>query len=212
MADTKAEWRERLLRARRSIDTGARRQAGADVVARLTALTEFIRARSVLLYIPLGAEIDVQAVALVAWRTGKDVYRPTSPDPPPTWTRLDPHRPAPSAASLAALDDAPAAGPAVDRLPGPILLIVPGLGFDEIGGRLGRGRGYYDRAIAALRDTGEVAVVGAAYDAQVVGTLPHDPWDQRIDLLVTERRVLAPKPSRGCDPSHSAREEVRDDR
>ncbi len=208
MADTKAEWRERLLRKRSSIDIGARRQAGADVVARLAALAEFIHARSVLLYIALGAEIDVQAVALAAWRAGKDVHRPTSPDQPPTWTRLDPNRPAPPAASLAALDDALAA----DRLPRPIFLIVPGLGFDELGGRLGRGRGYYDRAIAALRDTGEVAVVGAAYDAQVVGTLPHDPWDQRIDLLVTERRVLAPRPSRGCDPSHGAREEVRDDR
>ena len=210
MADTKAEWRERLLRARRSIDSDTRRQAGVDVVARLAGLTEFAAARSVLLYVALGAEVDVGDIAPAAWRAGKDVYRPSTLEPPPTWSRLEPtHTPHPVSGSGIEADVARGAVLSADTLPRPALVLAPGLGFDECGGRLGRGRGYYDRAIAALRTAGEVIVVGVAYDAQVTTTLPLDPWDQPVDLVVTERRVLVPRPCR--DASRRDGQEVRDD-
>ncbi|MBI3768992.1 MAG: 5-formyltetrahydrofolate cyclo-ligase [Deltaproteobacteria bacterium] len=214
MADTKAEWRERLQRARRSIDMGTRREAGADVVARLARLREFIGARSVLLYASLGAELDVHALARAAWHARKDVYRPASAEPPPTWVRDDssPSEPSIEEPLAAGARDVPEGAASSERFALPILLIAPGVGFDAFGRRLGRGRGYYDRAIAALRDAGDVVIVGVAYDAQVVDALPQDPWDQRVDLVVTERRVLVPKPSPHCDPSRPAREEVRDDR
>ncbi len=214
MADTKAEWRERLLRARRSIDVGTRREAGADVVARLAKLREFLGARSVLLYAALGAELDVHTLARIARQARKDVYHPASAEPPPTWARLDsspsePSREEPLAAGARDVFESAASS---ERLAPPIFLIAPGVGFDAFGRRLGRGRGYYDRAIAALRDAGDVVVVGVAYDAQLVDALPQDPWDQRVDLVVTERRVLVPKPSPQRDPSRRAGEEVRDDR
>jgi 5-formyltetrahydrofolate cyclo-ligase len=71
-----------------------------------------------------------------------------------------------------------------------VLVVVPGIGFDATGRRLGRGLGYYDRALAALRRDQPVTVVGIAYELQIVAELPHEPWDEPVDVIVTERRVL----------------------
>ena len=52
-------------------------------------------------------------------------------------------------------------------------MLVPGLGFDQKGGRLGKGKGYYDRALQNFR--GET--VGISFSSLIVDQLPHDPWD-----------------------------------
>lgn len=72
----------------------------------------------------------------------------------------------------------------------PTLLIVPMAAFDATGARIGYGKGYYDRAIARLRALhGQVATIGVAFAAQEVETIPFEPWDQRLDYVVTERGV-----------------------
>ncbi|MDP7604001.1 MAG: 5-formyltetrahydrofolate cyclo-ligase, partial [Alphaproteobacteria bacterium] len=48
------------------------------------------------------------------------------------------------------------------------------------------GGGYYDRTIAALRQSGELLAVGIAYDAQQVERVPEEEFDQRLDWVVTE--------------------------
>ena len=68
----------------------------------------------------------------------------------------------------------------------PRILLVPLLAFDERGFRLGYGGGYYDRTIAALRQTGELLAVGIAYDAQQIERVPEEEFDQRLDWVVTE--------------------------
>jgi 5-formyltetrahydrofolate cyclo-ligase len=68
----------------------------------------------------------------------------------------------------------------------PTLLLVPLLAFDRRGFRLGYGGGYYDRTLAALRAAGSVRAVGLAYGAQAMERLPTDPWDQPLDMILTE--------------------------
>jgi 5-formyltetrahydrofolate cyclo-ligase len=70
------------------------------------------------------------------------------------------------------------------------LVLVPGLLFDVEGGRLGRGGGYYDRFLSRIRQLPRVSVVGLCYDEQLVESLPRDPWDERVDAVVTQRRGL----------------------
>ena len=72
----------------------------------------------------------------------------------------------------------------------PVLALVPGVGFGPDGIRLGRGAGFYDRALADLRACGTVYAVGLAFECQVVPSLPSDAWDQRVDSVLTERRVI----------------------
>ena len=66
------------------------------------------------------------------------------------------------------------------------LIVVPGVVFSENGSRVGMGGGYYDRFLsqqAGLR-------VGLAFELQVVDTLPTDPNDQPLDMLITELQAI----------------------
>jgi 5-formyltetrahydrofolate cyclo-ligase len=63
----------------------------------------------------------------------------------------------------------------------PALIILPGIAFDRAGGRLGHGKGFYDRFLAkapGLR-------VGFCAEFQVAPEIPVEPWDQRVDALCT---------------------------
>lgn len=73
----------------------------------------------------------------------------------------------------------------------PEIIVVPLLGFDRRGGRLGYGGGYYDRTLAAVRAVRDVLAVGYAYGAQEVDAAPMGPLDQRLDWIVTERGAIA---------------------
>jgi 5-formyltetrahydrofolate cyclo-ligase len=68
-----------------------------------------------------------------------------------------------------------------------VLFVVPGLAFDSAGTRLGRGGGHYDRALATYPRGLRVAL---AAEAQLSPDLPSDTWDQPVDAVVTERRLL----------------------
>jgi 5-formyltetrahydrofolate cyclo-ligase len=67
-------------------------------------------------------------------------------------------------------------------------VLVPGLGFDPQGRRIGRGAGFYDRFLA---DPGlRAAKVGIAFDLQVVDSIPVEPHDASVDAIATERRWI----------------------
>ena len=68
----------------------------------------------------------------------------------------------------------------------PQVLLVPLLAFDPAGYRLGYGGGFYDRTLAALRAKGSIRAIGVAYAGQEVENLPHDDFDERLDMILTE--------------------------
>lgn len=72
----------------------------------------------------------------------------------------------------------------------PTLLIVPLLAFDAAGYRLGFGGGFYDRTLAALKDTQSIFTVGLAFAKQQAGVIPHETHDVPLDCIITEERVL----------------------
>jgi 5-formyltetrahydrofolate cyclo-ligase len=69
------------------------------------------------------------------------------------------------------------------------LLVVPGVAFDRAGGRLGRGAGYYDRALAARVGSGPHRF-GFAESSQIVEEVPMEEFDQRMDAVVTAREII----------------------
>jgi len=77
----------------------------------------------------------------------------------------------------------------------PELVIVPLVAFDRAGGRLGYGGGFYDRTLAALRARRPTLAIGYAYAAQEATSLPLEPTDQPLDLIVTETGVSPPTPA-----------------
>lgn len=69
----------------------------------------------------------------------------------------------------------------------PDIVLVPLLGFDRAGNRLGYGGGYYDRTLARLPSA---QAIGYAPASQEVAALPAGPHDQKLPCIVTEREIL----------------------
>jgi 5-formyltetrahydrofolate cyclo-ligase len=66
------------------------------------------------------------------------------------------------------------------------LLIVPGVGFDRTGHRLGYGGGFYDHYLEHYPGW----TIGLGFDCQLVDALPRQPHDHPIRMLITEKGVL----------------------
>lgn len=66
------------------------------------------------------------------------------------------------------------------------LVIVPGVGFDVNKNRIGYGAGYYDRFLTKINST-KVAV---AFELQVCEEIPVDEYDQTMDMIITEKRII----------------------
>jgi 5-formyltetrahydrofolate cyclo-ligase len=70
-------------------------------------------------------------------------------------------------------------------------MIVPLAAFDRTGHRIGYGAGYYDMTITLVRSIKPVTAVGIAFAAQEIDHVPATPRDARLDLVLTEREVIA---------------------
>lgn len=72
----------------------------------------------------------------------------------------------------------------------PSVLIVPLAGFDRRGNRLGYGGGYYDRTLQLLRKTRAVTAIGLAFAVQELSAIPSEPFDQPLDVVVTDHEII----------------------
>ncbi|MGC8697609.1 MAG: 5-formyltetrahydrofolate cyclo-ligase [Halothiobacillus sp.] len=68
-------------------------------------------------------------------------------------------------------------------------ILIPLVGFDRAGNRLGMGAGFYDRSLAHLRRP-KPLLIGIAFSTQEVKHLPADPWDIALDYIVTNREII----------------------
>jgi 5-formyltetrahydrofolate cyclo-ligase len=67
------------------------------------------------------------------------------------------------------------------------MVLVPGVAFDQRGGRLGFGGGFYDRLLP-LAD--RATTVGVTYEELVLDSVPTEPWDYRLEWLVTPAGLI----------------------
>ncbi|MGM9937179.1 MAG: 5-formyltetrahydrofolate cyclo-ligase [Candidatus Ornithomonoglobus sp.] len=65
------------------------------------------------------------------------------------------------------------------------LALIPGIAFDTKGARIGFGKGYYDRFLAAFKGI----KVGICYDFQLLDYVPSSPHDIKMDIIITEKRI-----------------------
>lgn len=185
------ETRKKALRAAlrdqlQLIDAATLRERSAEACRRFIEMTIFDRSDVVMLYLPLGYEIDPSAIALRAWQLGKTVAVPLV-----NWEQK--HM---IPVELKSLSEemhetrygvkAPASStPIPPRLVD--IIAVPGLAFDTQGHRLGRGGGFYDRFLS--QDEFRGAAVGLGLDQQVVAEVPTTDLDFTLDTIVTDQRM-----------------------
>ena len=133
-------------------------------------------------YRPRGGEIDPWPLMLRFAAAGARLALPAAPDresPLAFRAFAEGDRLTPDAFGV----DSPTQDAALVE---PDLLIIPLLGFDRSGGRIGQGGGHYDRTLAVLRARQPVFALGLAYAGQQVARAPVEAHDQRLDAILTE--------------------------
>ncbi len=68
------------------------------------------------------------------------------------------------------------------------VFVIPGIAFDFDGYRLGFGKGFYDKLIS--RKKAYQCFIGVCYEFQLLERLPRDIWDEKVDIVVTERSLV----------------------
>lgn len=161
----------------------------ADIEGRLFTFANFLESKVVLLYMPKNGEVPTaqiikkcyplhKVVVLPAFKAEKkgvdllkvdhfDVKMKSGPRGVP-----EPDRSLCKAVPIDYID----------------IAVIPGIVFDEKGGRIGTGQGYYDRLIPKLPIT--TRKVALALEAQLIPQVPMEPHDRFVDIIITEKRII----------------------
>ena len=183
----------RLLRQkRRDLSPFQQRLAAQRLHRQLAQHPLFRRARHIALYLPNDGEIDPRRLLHAAQKMGKATYLPVLNPWPRTRMVFQRFRPGePLKANRFGIAE-PLFCPAQQR---PVwtldLLLMPLVGFDEHGGRLGMGGGFYDRSLAyrsRRKKNHKPILLGLAHECQKVDRLPLASWDVDLQATVSDRR------------------------
>ncbi len=172
----KREWRARLLAARAALPPERLVTAAAAVAG--PVLERLAGAGRVAAYVPVGREPGSTALLDGLRDAGTEVLLPVVGSDGLGWGRYA------GVDGLVAgrLGTREPTGPRRELEPVDAVL-VPALAVDHRGVRLGRGGGYYDRALAAVRPG--TVLVALLHDGELVPRLPADPWDRSVTAVVS---------------------------
>jgi 5-formyltetrahydrofolate cyclo-ligase len=184
-AESKSELRREMLERRMRLDADYARGASERIVGRLTGLSEFRQAGTLLCYMSMRHEVSTAGIVDVAWQTGKRLAVPARDadgEYRPVWLEEK---------SELAVKAFGIREPVAQEWTGDIrfdLAILPGVAFSPSGGRLGHGRGFIDRLLKGLGSKAGCRV-GICFQCQLAGEVPTGEGDVSMDIVVTEEAV-----------------------
>jgi len=186
-----------LRKARRALTPSEQRKAARGLYRQLAQHPLFRRAKHISLYLPTDGEIDPRLLLRAAQRRGKATYLPVLSAWPRTkmvfqrvrpgekllpnrFRILEPRMNISRQRNVWALD----------------LVLLPLVGFDDAGGRLGMGGGFYDRSLAYLarrQSWRKPTLLGLAHECQKVERLAQASWDVPLAGTVTDKHWYSAK-------------------
>jgi 5-formyltetrahydrofolate cyclo-ligase len=184
----KQKLRQVMLAKRKTLDPQEVRSKSLLIQQSFINSAEFANAKVLALYAPIHNEVNTAEVFTAALASSKTVLYPALHDERLVFRRvitLEGLRKGafgiPEPDSLCAAQDPREAD----------IVILPGVAFDMKGRRIGYGKGYYDKTLHSLEGRGKL--VGFCYDFQLVDIITDEPHDVKMDLLITEKRVICPR-------------------
>lgn len=188
---TRPQLRRLLRDARRALTPAEQRRAAQNLYCQLAQHPLFRRARHIALYLPNDSEIDPRLLLREAQRRGKRTYLPVLHAWPKTKMAFQ------------RIEAGEKLRPNRFRIPEPIisqarqrpvwaldLVLLPLVGFDETGGRLGMGGGFYDRSLGYLarrKTWRKPLLLGLAHECQKVERLTQASWDVPLQGTVSDK-------------------------
>lgn len=184
----KTALRQQLRRSRAAMAPEYAHNAAIAAAQHLAGCLWIRRARHVATYLDYGSELQTSPLIDVLLAGGKQVYVPKiTTGNRMRFLRLD--RRTPLRQNRHGIAE-PARSRPAQRLRRMDVVILPLLGFDAQGNRLGTGGGYYDRALAFARTFHRPLLIGYGYACQKVDSIPHERWDIRLDAVATEQGLF----------------------
>lgn len=189
LKEKKGEIRKSVLAKRNALKKKEHTKKSKQIMERLFDFANFLEAKTVLFYLHSKSEVATDDMIEKAIAHKKAV---TVPLVDPTEKDIVPYK----------IEDLERdVAPGYQGIREPIvqqckqvpveyinLAIIPGIAFDERGGRIGHGTGFYDKLIPKLDAT--TRKVALAFECQIVPQIPMEPHDRYIDIIITERRTI----------------------
>lgn len=180
--------REEVLKKRDGIPPDVKTVKDTLIKQRFFALPEFIDAKTVLFYASFRSEVETLSMMRESLEMGKRVAVP----------QVDKER---YRLRLYEIKDMNELSPGYMGIPEPSLpderlvslddidlVIIPGVGFDYSGRRLGYGAGYYDKLLSNMDR--KIPFIALAYEEQLVSSIPLELHDVKLDMIITDKRVI----------------------
>lgn len=194
---SKQSLRQALRQGRQSLSSSERTRAAQDLARNLKHLRQFTSSQHIACYLANDGEIETAWIIESIWSMNKQCYLPVLNMP-----RIHPLR-------FAAFNDDTALETNHFGITEPVthprdlvhafnldLILLPLVGFDRKGNRLGMGGGYYDRSLRFLnrrQHWHSPVLVGLAYQQQQCDKIKVDPWDVPLDAVVTNEEIIVVK-------------------
>lgn len=183
--------RRMLRKARRALTPSQQREAARGLYKQLAQHPLFRRAKHISLYLPTDGEIDPRLLMRAAQRRGKATYLPVLSAWPQTKMVFQRVRPGEKLKPNRFRIPEPRHNIARQRKVWALdLVLLPLVGFDDVGGRLGMGGGFYDRSLAYLacrKNWRKPTLLGLAHECQKVQRLAQASWDVPLQGTVTDK-------------------------
>jgi len=176
--DAKRALRRRILASRRMLHGGQRNAVGQRLRDALLELPQAQMAGTVAAYYSVGTEPPTHSLVYALWKRGTYVILPRArPDGSLDWASYEgPDSLAPAAHGLLEPTE-----PGGRLLTSADLVIVPALAVDRRGNRLGRGLGFYDRALTRVGPL--IPTIALLYDGEFLDEVPAGPLDQPVRMV-----------------------------
>jgi 5-formyltetrahydrofolate cyclo-ligase len=180
--------RKEIIRKRDEIPVDVRFRKDAIIKNKLFTIPEFSSAKTVLFYASFRSEADTAGMIEGSLQAGKKVALP----------RVDKEK---HFLMLYEIKDPGELSPGYMGIPEPLVpddrlitideidvIIIPGVAFDCSGNRLGYGAGYYDNLLSKRKK--KIPVIAPAYEEQLIYSIPVEVHDVKVDVIVTDKRVV----------------------
>lgn len=182
---SKADLRDRVLDRRRTMSV-AERAAAAEAIAQQAAAVGLItRARRVAIYLSMPSEPGTAPLIETLTALGTELIAPvTGPDHSLDWARIIPG----GTTATASIGMAEPTGSRLGSgaLEACDLVLLPALAVDHAGHRLGRGAGYYDRALSGV----ELPLCAIVFGHELLPEVPSDPHDVSVQMALTPQGLF----------------------
>jgi len=184
--------RQLMRERRRSLSPQQQAEASNNLARQLSRLPAFCNSKRIAFYIANDGEIDPQFAMGIAEAAGKECYLPVLH--PLKLNRLYFARYR-SGDTLPinrfGIEEPSLRGAKIVPPLGLDLIFLPLVAFDQKGNRLGMGGGFYDRTLATQKHL--TRLIGLAQSCQETDSIAHQPWDIRLQAIVTDQDVIYPR-------------------